>query len=341
MKKISLLILFVFQVVMLSAQAGQDAFQFLNLPSGARSAAFGGSNISVYDGDLNLALNNPALLNEEANHMLGLNFCSYLSDIKFGSVAYAHHYKKHYFAAAIKYIDYGDFMGRSISDESMGDFTAQDMALYLMYAHDLTDTWSVGATMKPIYSHYERYSSFGLAFDAGLSYHSKNKLYSSGVVLRNVGWQFKGYYSIDGAQHREDLPFGFDIGGSIRLPHAPLRFSLTMRDLQDWDYRYTQTSKIEGEDALKYDQNFAQLLMRHTLLSVEFLPTENFYAMVSYNYRRGAEMTLPDARSASGFSFGAGLKLYKFRVGAAISPYQTGMTTYQFTLSTNIQDFIK
>ena len=46
----------------INAQAGTGIFQFLNLPTGARQAAFGGTNITLYDDDLNFAFANPALM---------------------------------------------------------------------------------------------------------------------------------------------------------------------------------------------------------------------------------------------------------------------------------------
>ena len=61
--------------------------------------------------------------------------------------------------------------------------------------------------------------------------------------------------------------------------------------------------------------------------------------MASYNHRRRAEMHVPDFKSLAGFSFGAGLKIYKFRVDFALTSYQKGATAFQFTLGTGLSEF--
>lgn len=46
----------------------------------------------------------------------------------------------------------------------------------------------------------ERYSSYGVAMDFGISY--DNELLSAGLVVKNVGAQIKGYYSTDFGDHK-------------------------------------------------------------------------------------------------------------------------------------------
>ena len=65
------------------AQAGTGIFQFLNLPTGARQAAFGGTNITLYDDDLNFAFANPALLSENTHNFLGINYTNLFNDVNF------------------------------------------------------------------------------------------------------------------------------------------------------------------------------------------------------------------------------------------------------------------
>ena len=62
-----------------SAQAGKGVYQILDLPMDARSIGLGGTNVSLFDGDLNLATNNPALLSDKAHNMLTLNYAKYIT----------------------------------------------------------------------------------------------------------------------------------------------------------------------------------------------------------------------------------------------------------------------
>ena len=339
-KRVLILLITITCATSLFAQAGKDTYQFLNLPTSARAAALGGMNISLLDNDLNLAFNNPALLTENSNNMLSINYVNYLSDINLGSVAYGRSFgKNNHMMFGIHYIDYGTFLGTSETDEITGNFTAKDFALNIMYTRTLPLGFAVGATLKPIYSVYERYSSFGVAFDFGASYHNDSLGFSSGLTLRNAGWQFTGYYSIDGAQHRETLPFDLELGVSQKFKHAPIRFSLTLHNLQQWDLNYQKSTSVTTEDNSSNEVKWNDMMFRHTVWAVEILPSKNMYLTVSYNHRRRKEMNVDDWKTAAGFAFGAGFNIYKFNVGFALVPYQVGNVSYHFTLSTGLSDF--
>ena len=92
-----------------SAQAGKGVYQILDLPMDARSIGLGGTNVSLFDGDLNLATNNPALLSDKAHNMLTLNYAKYIAGINYGSAAYGRTWGENNFALAVNYIDFGTF----------------------------------------------------------------------------------------------------------------------------------------------------------------------------------------------------------------------------------------
>jgi hypothetical protein len=52
-------------------------------------------------------------------------------------------------------------------------------------------------------------------------------------------------------------------------------------------------------------------------------------------------MTMDNIRSMAGFAFGAGVRIHKFRVGFAMSQYTKGNFTYQASISTDINSFLK
>lgn len=335
MKRIALAVFIHLTVpVALFSQAGSSVFQFLNLPVSSRLAALGGTNVSLRDDDLNFAFQNPALLTENTHNNISLNYALYLADIMFGSAAYSYNYGKNYFAAGIHYIDYGKFdYADEVGELSGEQFTAKDFAMNLMYARQLNDYFTAGATLKPIYSVYERYTSFAMALDMGVHFQSKNKLFMAGLVFRNMGVQLKGYYDTAEGQHREKLPFDIQLGISQKFAHAPLRLSLTLHDLQRWDLGY-QTYNIDAKEIKWVDMAF-----RHAIVSMEFIPTKNFYVALSYNHRRHQEMTMGSFKSLAGFGVGAGVKIYKFHVGFGMAQYQLGNYTYQFSITTALDEF--
>jgi hypothetical protein len=317
------------------SQAGTGVYQFLDLPVSSRLAALGSINVSILDNDINFAFQNPALLTSETNNVIGLNMANYLADIKFGTAVYGKNFgNKNYFAFGVQYIDYGSFKYADETNDQVGDtyFTAKDMALYIMYARPVTKMITVGATLKPVYSVYETYTSYGLAADVGASYNDSTNHFSAGLVFKNMGMQLKGYYSEDGVQHLEPLQF----------EHAPLRLSLTLDNLQQWDLSYESTNQptdnITGTTTTT-QIGFVDMAFRHTVIAAEFIPSNNFYLTVAYNDRRQQEMTMAGFKSGAGFSFGGGIKLYKFHVGFGMTQFQVGNYAYQFSFSTSLNDF--
>ena len=319
----------------LSAQikgAGSGVFHFLNLPASSRLNALGGENVSISDYDISMAFINPALLTAHTDKVLQLNYAYYLAGTMFGSTMYGHNYRDNYFGAAVHYLDYGKMSYADENGNLLGTtFTAKDICVNLMYARQLGPLFRVGATLKPIFSVYEQYTSFAMGADIGGHFQTADSTFQMGLALRNVGWQLKSFYEEDFGQHTEMLPLNLELGLSYRLAHAPLRFSLTIHNLQHWDIA-PASEEVKWHD----------MLFRHTIWAVDIVPKSNkFYLTLSYNHRRQAEMNLTDVRSLAGFAFGAGIKIYKFRLGFAMSQYTKSNFTYQVSLSTDINSFLK
>ena len=342
LKRLVLFFLFIFNLISLFPQTGRGVYRFLDLPVSSRMAAIGGMNVSLRDNDVNFAFMNPALLTGETHGVIGLNMANYLADIKFGSAVYGHNFGENNFTSfGVQYVDLGKFEGYDELGNFTEDFTAKDIALYMSYARRLDDYFTVGATFKPIFSSYERYTSFGIAFDAGINY--SRDLFSAGLVFRNMGAQLKAYYPDEQGQHREPLPFDIQLGVSKKFAHAPIRISGTLNNLNRWNVEGYQTDKtttnLDGTTEEKKVKP-VDMAFRHVVLGVELVPSDNFYIALGYNHRRNQEMTMEGFKSLAGFSAGAGLKLYKFHVGFGLTQFQVGNFAYQFSFSTDLNDFV-
>lgn len=333
--------------------AGSSVFHFLGLPASSRLNALGGENVAIADGDVSMAFINPALLTTNTDKVLQLNYAYYLAGTMFGSAMYGHNFgrskierphtgepdKPNYFAVGIHYLDYGQMQ---YADENGnltgGTFTAKDICINAMYARQLGPYFTVGVTLKPIYSIYEAYHSFALGADVGGHYRTPDSSLHVGLALRNIGWQMKAFYSEEEGQHTEMLPLNLEMGISYRLKHAPIRFSLTIHNMQKW---YLGTPGTGTESTSKVKDGF-DMAFRHTIWAIDIVPrSDKYYITLSYNHRRGAEMRLADARSLAGFAVGAGVNIYKFRLGFAVSQYSRSNLTYQVSLSTDINSFLK
>ncbi len=160
---------------------GEYTYQFLGLNPSARSSALTASGIAINDADINLISDNPALLDSNLHNNFAINYSNYIADINYGMVSYAYHHKIGTFAATINYFDYGDFTEADIAGTKLGTFTASDFAFSLSYARPIHQNWSVGTSLKFIYSDYFQYFSSGIALDAGIRYKSNDN--NSGLAL--------------------------------------------------------------------------------------------------------------------------------------------------------------
>jgi len=346
MIKTIIVILLVSLGISLFAQTGGDnTYDFLTLPSGSRVAAMGGNNVSHYDDDLNFVLNNPGLLRSEMNNKIALNYVNYLSDINFGYVSYARNIDKiGMFAAGIQYINYGTFLNADETGEILGEFVPSEYSFNIAYARPITQKIQFGANLKTIYSSFYSYFSSGLALDAGLSYIDTAKLFSAGLVVKNLGIQLKPYTP----GFREPLPFDVQIGVTKKLAHAPFRFSVTAQDLLNWNLDYVsvfsntyQLDEVEEKNFFNKMGDVGDEFIRHFIVGVEIVPHKNFYIALGYNYRRRSELALQTAPKMVGMSIGFGLKLSKFNISYGLASYHLAGASNHISVGINLDSFYK
>jgi hypothetical protein len=308
-KKTVYIILFSFTLTLTSGQTGGDnVYEFLNLTHSGLVSSLGGVNVSLRSGDLNLAYHNPALLNSDMDKCLALNYVNYFAGINYGMTMYARTFPgTGNFAAGITYLNYGSFRETDASGNVTGTFSAAEYALSLVYSRDIDSLFSVGANLKPVLSHLEKYTSFGFAIDLGAAYHSRDNLFSAGITIRNAGLQLTTY----SGEAREKLPFEIQAGVSQRLAHAPFRISLTLRHLEKFDltHKYEpagNTGTAQG-NLTPETSDFFENVMRHIIIGTELIPHKNFYISAGYNYQRRRELQIESRVSTVGFSWGFGI----------------------------------
>jgi hypothetical protein len=331
MVKRGLFILFLLTGTRLLAQTGGDnVYEFLNLTHSGLVASLGGSNVSLRSPDLNLAYHNPALLSAEMDKNLTISYVNYFAGINYGMSMYARSYPRAgNFAAGITYLNYGSFTESDESGNITGSFRAAEYAMSLIWSHEVDSLFSFGVNLKPVLSHLESYSSFGIALDAGASYQSRNKLFSAGIVLKNIGVQITSYTG----ETREKLPFEIQAGVSQRLSHAPFRFSLTLRHLEKFDLTYTYDENIDQSgSSASSASGFGENLLRHMVIGTELIPHKNFYFSVGYNYQRRREMQIESKVSSVGFSWGFGINTSYLSLAFGRASYHLAGASNNITL---------
>jgi opacity protein-like surface antigen len=338
-RKFIFIIYFLLAVFAGKAQiGGETTYQFIELTNSARVAALGGTQVALTDSaDLNLPFHNPALLHKGMHNSVLVNYVNYFADINFGYASYARHYEGiGNFALGMHYINYGDFKEATEEGDLTGNyFNAAEYSLNMIYSSHYKRL-SYGATLKPIFSVFESYRSFGLAADLGVSFGSKDTLTHVALVAKNIGGQITTYYQ-DG--NREPVPFDLQAGISSKLRYAPVIFSLTMHHLNNWDLANSEDNENSLENMYEREESFAKQIMRHVVLGVEILPSDNFTLRAGYNYQRRQELKFDQRLSTVGFSLGFGVKIKRFRFDFATSRFHLAGSSNLFSLAVNLNDF--
>jgi len=337
MRKITIFVFILFfSAPIFSQVGGESVFQFLNLTSSSRQVALGGEVLTLRD-DVNQPIWNPSVINPELDRQLSVNYTSYLADINIGSASYAHIISRRFgtIHGSIKYLNYGTLIEADENGIETGTFKASDIAISLGYAFNLP--WTnvyMGFNLKLINSTISNFTSNGVATDISVLYYSPYKPYSFTIVARNIGKQIQ---SFDGVNER--LPFKVALGASYQLEHVPLKWYLTLDNLQKWNLAVpnpsNQTIDLEG-NITQEKISFFKNATRHFVIGAELFPESAINLRAGYNFRRASELKLQNARSFSGISFGFGIKMNKLKFNYAFSRYHAATNTSTFSLQLNL-----
>lgn len=317
MKKLVLLItslVFLQPSNMLAQVGGEHVYEFLRLPASARASGLGGEHVAVMDEDLGMTYHNPSILNATMHQQLSLHNDFYVAGINHGFFSYAHHFDslKTTFNVGVKYISYGSFNATDVTGTTSGTFNAGEYA-FLVGAARKYKRLSYGANLKLVSSNLESYNSFGIAADAGVTYHHPDKGLTIALVAKNIGTQLSTYTGF-----REDIPFDLQLGVSKKLQYLPFRFAITGHHLHQWNIRYDDPANApkslietdEPEDK-KY---IVDQLFRHLIFSGEIYLGRALRVRVGYHHQRSQELKLSNIRSLAGYSFGAGVHIKRIKI---------------------------
>jgi hypothetical protein len=337
-KKLLLYVLYFVCTVTYSQIGGKYTYQFLNLVTSPRQAALGGKTITIYDDDVNQVNFNPATINVEMDNHLALNYGSYYGEVTYGTASYAYTYDRHLqtFQAGVNYVNYGSFEGYDEAGQPTTSFTGSEIALSAGYAYNIPNTTiHIGANAKLISSTLESYNSFGGAIDIGAIFIDERNDVNWGLVIRNIGTQFTTYSEV-----REKLPLEVIVGVSQELEHVPLRWHLTLENLQQWNVAFSNPVRAESSldgNSTAEKNSFVKNALRHVIFGVELFPQKSFNLRLGYNFRRAEELRILEQRNFSGVSVGFGLKFNKLKFNYSYSRYTLAGNTSLFGLTINFQ----
>lgn len=318
---------------------GRAIYQFLDLGTSPRQAALGGKLITIYDSDVNQAMFNPATINEQMDNHLSLNYGSLFGEVTYGTASYAYTFDRRTqtFHAGVNYVNYGNFDGYDENGVETATFTGSEIAVSGGYAYNIpySDVY-IGANAKLISSTLESYNSLGGAIDLGAIYVDDYNDINIALAIRNIGMQFTTY-----AGANEKLPLEIIAGVSQQLENVPLRWHLTLENLQQWDVSFSNPARAEGNidgGSTPEKVGFFNNALRHVIVGAELFPEKAFNIRLGYNFRRSQELSIQEQRTFSGISLGFGLRFNKIKFNYSYSRYTLAANTSLFGLTINFQD---
>lgn len=338
------LIILLFSFYSFAQIGGNGIYAFLQLPATSHVSSLGGINVSVVSNEPSFLFQNPALLSDSLTNISLLSTSKYFADIYYGTAAYTFKLKHiGNILIGIQHVNYGSFEAFDDIGNQTGNFKAADYALYLSTSRTFADTnFSYGITLKPVYSSYEAYYSWGVVVDAGLLYYNPRELFSAGLTLKNFGYQFKSYY----INHHEPINVDLQLGITKKLKHAPFRISLTFMHLEHWNLsNYVKDNS--NIDLLNFDNNnkrtnfekWSDELLRHIIISTDFILSKNFYLALGYNFQRRKELAIDTRLGTVGLSWGLGFKIYRFQFHYARATYSLAGASNMISISSRINDW--
>lgn len=308
---------------------GTSTFEFATLPYSASENAYGGNVITTTEKNLPFALKNPSLLDSSySNQAFGNWGMLHLREtgIGLGTIGYAQ-YLSHgvTMVGGIHFANYGRFQGYDEEGNKTETFFPAEYALICGASYSFLPHFSAGVNIKPILSYMESYSSYGLLFDAGVTYRLPYSCFS--IMARNVGWQLKPYTE----GNRENVPYSIDLGFSQKLEHAPIRFNVTYEDVQKFDLSYATDEDSEKRKFVEVGKNF----LKHIDLSAELLIGKNIEIMAGYNYRKSEDLAFGNSKHGAGLSVGLGLNFSRFQLSYGWAKQHAAGGRSFFTLAFN------
>ena len=311
MKRAVLATVLLSSVLHAGAQESQTVYNFMRLPVSAHAAALGGSGITLIEDDATLIFHNPSLINNISDRTLNLNFMTYMEGATTASASFIRAAgERGTWGITGQFMSYGTMKETNASGQQTGEFSAKDIALGGSFAYSLSEQFTGGITAKFIASYIGQYNSLGACVDLGLNYYNSQSELSVSAVARNLGGQLSAY-----EDDFERMPLDLQLGVTKRLLGSPLRLSVSLVRLNDWEYGFG----------------------KHIVVGADLILSQQFYIAAGYNAMRASEMKIAEDDGSSahgaGLSVGAGLQLERLKLHVAYAKYHVSTASILVNLS--------
>lgn len=313
---------------------GSGVYSILESPIHARAMAFGGYLLAQPVSDVQFTGSNPALLNSTLHKNYGASYGTLITGVTNGSAAFAYTKDKHNYSIQVQYLDYGSMKAFDAGQNPLGTVSANETKFTLGYSREIYPRVMVGGHLGFVYSVLEPYVSNGIFTNLGAHYSSKDTLLQMGLVLKNMGFMNIAYRNAE----KEPLPFNIQFGLTYKPQHMPVRFHLTLHNLQRYDITYNQYLSsgqidLNGNEVVNAEANVAEKLARHVSYGIELILGKHFSVLGGYNHQRRVEMASEVYKGMTGYSWGIRFKALNYHITYGSASYFPGFNSNMFSIS--------
>ncbi len=206
-------------------RVGQTGWQFLHLPTSARSAALADIKTGLINNDVTAIFNNPANMVDVENMDMTVSQINYVADISYLTAAIAKNFGVWgHFGIYIANLDIGDMVRTQnvynpqleVTERSgdLGTFTAGDIMIGLSYARNITDRLAIGGNFSYIEEKLDDVKVKNWNTDFGLYYRTGFRSLRLAMVARNFGpdTEYTGFTDLYGLPQSVRMPIDFRLG---------------------------------------------------------------------------------------------------------------------------------
>ena len=315
-------------LVLLAGQVcGQNvpSFSSLQQPSFAKIGGIGGINASLYNDGQPFYIYNPALLSSGNADILMAGYGFLPGGAGLANVNYAREFGElGTFGGSLQYLSYGPIQGYDNTGMPTTTFTPNDYTFQLAHARQ-ANNFRLGAALKFSNTNINGYNGNALMFDIGGLFVHPDKAFTVGAVIRNFGFVTSEFTPTT----KTTLPFDVQVGTTFKPQHMPIRFSITLYRLNEWNLMTDEEEISSFNSAL--DNGF-----RHVNIGAELIINKNISILAGYNHLRRRELKPANGGGFSGLSLGLDLNIKAFEFVYALGGYHMAGNNHSLSLSANL-----
>ena len=222
------------------SRVGSAGWQFLKLPTDARSAAMGGVKSATGFGNAGSAFTNPASAVDVKDMDVQFSSMTWVADIKYSTISVIKTIPDvGTVGINCMYVNYGDMIRTTVEEgfgpsgnslgvipitEGKGTFGAHDLAIGLLYSQQITEALQVGGTLRYLEEQIDDATMRSWALNLGTIYWTGLGSLRISMLGRNFGSdgefkEFAGRQAVSPALVR--LPMEFVIGAAYDVLDDP------------------------------------------------------------------------------------------------------------------------